>query len=281
MKYAGPVAGSLGLSLEETAAAIGIMSDAGVKGSNAGTALRSSLTRLANPTAQAKQVMDELGLSFFDSEGKMKSLSDITGQLQNAFRGLTDEQKQQAISALFGQQATSGMLALVNSAPGSLEAMTSSLENADGAAKEMADTINGGLPGAIEEMKGAFETAQITVTSLLTPALEQGANKVAELLDAFNNADAGAQSFIGGIAAVAVAMGPALQFTAAYINTLVLLKNNINSLVSNNPLANYFKKTSSAIKETIPSFSQVMSRLSGIGSKVKSMGGGLFVIPLL
>lgn len=114
MKYIAPVANSMGFSIEEVSAAIGIMSDAGIKGSQAGTSLRGALSRLAKPTDEMQSKMDELGLSFYDSEGKMKPLKDQIGMLKDAFKGLTPEQQQNALVTLYGQESLSGMMALID-----------------------------------------------------------------------------------------------------------------------------------------------------------------------
>ena len=110
--------------MEETAAAIGIMANAGIQGSQAGTTLRGALSRLSKPTDVMQQAMDELGVSFYDSEGKMKSLSEQVGMLQDAMEGMTDEQKNNYLVTLYGQEALSGMLYLINEGPDSLSELT-------------------------------------------------------------------------------------------------------------------------------------------------------------
>ncbi|MFR2916963.1 MAG: phage tail tape measure protein [Acutalibacteraceae bacterium] len=120
MKYAAPIASSLGISLEETAAAIGIMSDQGIKGSQAGTSLRGALSRLAAPTKAMRSTMEELGVKFFDSKGNMISLSEQVAQLQSKFKGMTQEQKENAIVTLYGKNALSGMQALIDRGPARL-----------------------------------------------------------------------------------------------------------------------------------------------------------------
>ncbi|MGV3161962.1 phage tail tape measure protein [Streptococcus hyovaginalis] len=210
LKYAGPVAGALGISLEETAAAVGIMSNAGIKGSQAGTTLRTAMTRLTDPTKKMKGVMQDLGLEFFDSNGKMKSLSGITQELQTKMAGLTDKQKAAALSTLFGKESLSGMLALVDSAPGSLDKQTQALIKSDGAAKQMADTMNSGVKGSIEELKGALETAGITIGEILAPAFEKVVNGLTELINWFNQLNPSTQTVIVAIAGVVAAIGPLL-----------------------------------------------------------------------
>ena len=104
MKYIAPLANTVGLEFEEVAASIGIMANAGIKGSQAGTTLRGALSRLAKPTDPMIAKMDELGLSFYNADGQMKSLSEMVSMLQTNMEGLTDEQKQNALVTLFGQE---------------------------------------------------------------------------------------------------------------------------------------------------------------------------------
>ena len=103
MKYIAPVAATMGQSLEEVTAAIGLMSNAGIKGGQAGTTLRTALTRLANPSEKAAELMEDLGFSAYYGQGKMLSLKDIIGKLQVSMQGLTEEQQQQAIATIFGK----------------------------------------------------------------------------------------------------------------------------------------------------------------------------------
>ena len=132
MKYIAPLARAAGISMEETAAAIGIMANAGIQGSQAGTTLRGALSRLSKPTADMQQAMNELGIEFYDSEGKMLSLEDQVGMLKSAMEGMTDEQKNNYLVTLYGQEALSGMLALINEGPDSLASLTAAYEECDG-----------------------------------------------------------------------------------------------------------------------------------------------------
>nr|DAU44733.1 MAG TPA: minor tail protein [Caudoviricetes sp.] len=210
MKYIAPVASSMGLSLEETAAAIGIMSDAGIKGSQAGTTLRGALSRIAKPTDDMKAKMDELGLSFYDSEGKMKPLKDQVGMLKNAFKGLTPEQKQNALVTLYGQESLSGMMALIDKGPNKLRNLTKSLENSDGAADKMAKTMQDNMNSSLEQMMGAFESAAIVVQKVLAPAVRKVADAVSGLVDKFVSAPEPVQRMIVIVGLIVAAIGPLL-----------------------------------------------------------------------
>lgn len=191
MKYVAPLARAAGISLEETAAAIGIMANAGIQGSQAGTTLRGALSRLSKPTDVMAQAMDELGVSFYDSEGKMLSLTDQVKMMRTAMEGMTDEQKNNYLVTLYGQEALSGMLALINEGEGSLADLTEAYENCDGAAETAAKTMQDNLKGAIEELSGSAETLGIvfydSVSENLKDAVQVVNESVDNITDAFNS----------------------------------------------------------------------------------------------
>ena len=218
MKYIAPVAHTMGISLEETAAAIGIMSDAGIKGEQAGTTLRGALTRLTKPTNKMIGTMEELGISFYDNEGKMKSLTEIVKMLQDSMQGLSDEEQQYALTTLFGTESLSGMLALISRGPEELSTMTNSFKDCDGAASEMADTMLNNTFGAIEEMNGAIESLGIKIQQILAPYIVEAANKVQELVNKFLNLPESTQKTILAIAGIVAAIGPALLIIGKLIS---------------------------------------------------------------
>lgn len=211
MKYAGPIAGALGIEFEQTAAAIGIMSNAGIKGSQAGTALRGALTRLSNPTDEAADAMKALKINAFDAQGKMKPLSQFIPELQSAMEGLTEKEKTAALATIFGQNALSGMMSLVESSPEELGALAGSLENCDGAAKNMADRINSGMPGAIEELHGAVETAAIKISKAGEGPLTDFIGKITDLINKFNSLSPEMQQNIVKWVGIAAVAGPLIM----------------------------------------------------------------------
>ena len=156
-KYAAPLAGALGYSIEDCAQAIGLMANAGIKGEQAGTSFRAMLTRLASPTDDVAAAMSQLGISLTDAQGNMLPLSDVLGQLREGFAGLDEQQKAAMASTIAGQEAMSGLLAIVNAAPEDYEALAASIADADGAAQSMADTMQDNLQGQITILKSAVE----------------------------------------------------------------------------------------------------------------------------
>ncbi len=211
MKYVAPVAKTVGLSIEETAAAIGIMSDAGVKGSQAGTTLRGGLTRIVNPTKVVKEAMEELGVEFYNSNGKMKSLTEIIQTLQEHTKGLTDETKNQALAQIFGTEALSGMLALVNRGSSELESMTKSFKECDGAAAEMAETMLDNTAGSLESLSGSFESAGIAIQKALSPQIRDLAKWIQGLVDDFTELSEEEQQNIVKNALLVASIGPAVK----------------------------------------------------------------------
>lgn len=208
MSYVGPVAHTAGLGLEETASAVAIMSDNGLKGSRAGMALRQAISRMGAPTDEMKEKMKELGISFFDSEGKMRPFGEIIQELQGKYKGMSKEQQLATSKVLFGQTAMSGMNGLISTGSGKLDEMTNSLKNSEGAAGKMADTINSGFSGAMEELRGKFETFSIMIGDKIAPYIQKFADKIGELLKWFNNLDEGTQNTIVQVGLFLAALGP-------------------------------------------------------------------------
>lgn len=178
MKYVAPVAKTMGMSIEETAAAIGIMSDAGVKGSQAGTTLRGALSRLAKPTNAMHVKMKQLGLSFYDAQGNMLPLEKQVAMLQKSFKGLSQEERNNALVTLYGQESLSGMLALIEAGPNKLNQLTTSFKNSDGAAKSMAETMQNNLNGQITILQSGLEGLAIDFYDGLQKPLTKGVKTI-------------------------------------------------------------------------------------------------------
>ena len=289
MKYVAPVAKAMGLSLEETAASIGIMSDAGIKGGQAGTALRGALSRLAKPTKAMNETMDALGLSFYDAEGKMLPLADTIAMLQDKTAGLTQEQKNNALVTLFGQESLSGMLALIEAGPDKLNNLTGALINSDGAAKDMAKTMQNNLKGAIEELGGSFETLQITIFQSGETPLKELAEKGTEYINRLTQAFAGKDQMIEGVEAIGMTaqdMGWGGEASAGGFDKLaeeamVIVDEILNSFIDSLPkimesVGALMSTISSSIISRLPDLIKmgieiVMNLISGISASLPMM----------
>lgn len=190
-KYAAPLAGALGYSIEDTAQAIGLMANAGIKGGQAGTSLRAILTRLANPTDECAAVMDKYGISLTNADGSMKSLDDVMLDMRSSLQGLSADEQAAAATAIGGQEALSGLLAIVNAADEDVDKLSNAIDNADGAAQSMADTMNDNLKGKITILKSAAEGFGITLYEQFSGkaqgAVETLTDAVSRLTEAFQS----------------------------------------------------------------------------------------------
>ena len=211
MKYVAPVAASMGLSLEEVTAAIGIMANAGIKGSEAGTSLRGSMVRLAKPSDAAAMAMKNMGFNAFDAQGKMLPLNEIIARLQKSTAKMSDEQKANAIATIFGTESLSGMLTLIKAGPDELNALTKSLKNSDGAAKDMASTMQDNAKSSIEQMFGSLESAGIKLEQSFAPVIRDVAKSVGDLADKFAALSPETQNAIVKAVGLAVAGGATLK----------------------------------------------------------------------
>lgn len=214
MKYAGPVASSVGMSLEETAAAAGLMGNAGIQASMAGTSLRGAITRLISPTKEAEKIMQRLGLTVLDSSGKFVGITEIVRQLEKSGADTAD------VMDLFGQRAGPAMQVLIEQGSDALDSFTHSLENAGGTADRIASVQMRGMHGAIEEAKGAMETAAITMTGSLAPALTTIANGVQSAASAFATLSPETQRAIGVAGLLIAAAAPLLIVIGSTITAI-------------------------------------------------------------
>lgn len=157
-KYAAPVAGALGFTVQDTATAIGLMANQGIKGSEAGTALRSTMTRMVKPTSDSAEAMQILGLNILDANGKMKPFRDIIKDIRSGMSKLTPESKASVAAMLAGQEAMSGLLALVNSSDADFDKLAGAIDNSSGAAQNMANIRMDNLKGDLEQLSGDWDS---------------------------------------------------------------------------------------------------------------------------
>ncbi|MCA6767542.1 phage tail tape measure protein [Enterococcus hirae] len=244
LKYAGTAAHTAGWSFESTAAAIGIMSNAGIKGEQAGTTLRGALTRLMNPTEAMYNKFQELGIAINNHDGSMKSLSEIITELREKTKGLGDDQRNSALATIFGTNALSGMLALIDAGPEKLDSLTKSLQNSDGAADEMARTMQDNANSSIEQMMGALESAAIVIQKILAPSIRKVADAISGLVEKFVSAPESTQKLVVAIGAIAIAIGPVLYALGMLVKAFQTMKVGLGVLGDGISL---FKKLGSAI----------------------------------
>lgn len=209
-KYVAPVAGALGYSAEDTAIALGLMANAGIKGSQAGTALRGSISRLVKPTDDAAAMMDKYGISLTNADGTMKPLGEVMNNLREKLGGLSEAEQAQAAATLFGQEAMSGMLAIINASDSDYQSLTDSIYNADGAAQQMADTMLNNLSGQLTLLKSALEGLAIQFGEILMPYIKQFVGWLQSLVQKLQEMTPEQKEQIVKWAAFAAAIGPVL-----------------------------------------------------------------------
>lgn len=177
-KYIAPVARTMGLSIEDVTTAVSAMSMAGIKGSQAGTSLRTVLTRMVKPTEAVSVAMNELGINLTNQDGSFKSLDQIVKEMRKSFSGLTDEQKTYYATILAGQEGMSGLLALLNLSQDEYDAIAESMDNCNGVAKETAAVMQQNLSSAMEQLGGGLETIAISIYEKVAPALTEFVNYI-------------------------------------------------------------------------------------------------------
>lgn len=254
-KYAAPVAGALGYSAEDTAIALGLMASAGIKGSQGGTALRGSLTRLIKPTDDAAALMEQYGLSMTNADGSMKSLGEVMNMLRDKLGGLTEAEQAQVAAQIFGQEAMSGMLAIINASDSDYAKLTDAIYDADGAAQQMADTMLDNLSGQLTLLKSALEGLAIQFGEILMPYIKQFVTWLQNLTQKLQELTPEQKEQIVKWAAIAAAIGPVLM-------VLGKLTSSVGSIITT------FGKIPGAIAKAKSAFTAVSAAIGGISAPV-------------
>ena len=209
-KYCAPVAGALGFTAENTAEAIGLMANAGIKSSQAGTAMRTMLTSLTGDVTFVGDAFGELTVQTVNTDGSMRSLGDILTDCRAAFAQMSESERAANAEALVGKNAMSGFLAVMNAAPADIEKLNSAINNCDGTAEKMAETMQDNLAGQLTILKSQLEELAISVGEILMPSIRQIVSWIQGLVDWLNGLDEGTKKIIVTIALVAAAVGPVL-----------------------------------------------------------------------
>lgn len=235
-KNVAPVAGALGLEVEDVSLALGLMANAGIKGSKSGTALRTMLSNMAKPTAAMEEEMEKLGISLTDSEGNMKSLDDVMQDMRGSFSELDEAEQAAAASTIFGKEAMAGALAVINASEDDYNKLSESINNSEGSANSMAETMQDNLQGRLKEMKSVLEDVAITLYENLQPALEFIIGLVKSVAEWFQNLSPTMQNTIVIIAGLAAAIGPLLIILGLMATGIGSIMTVISSLIALLPL---------------------------------------------
>lgn len=222
-KYVAPVAGSLGYSVEDTAVALGLMANSGIKASQAGAGLRAALTNMVKPTDTMQAVMDRYHLSLTNTDGSMKSLSEVMEMLRTKMGSLSEAEQASAAAALFGKEAMSGMLAIINAAPSDYDKLTKAINNADGTAEDMANTMQDNLNGQVTILKSNIESLAISLGDMIVPFIKDLVAKIQDLILYLNGLSDEQKEQILKIAAIVAAIGPVLMIVSKVISVISTL----------------------------------------------------------
>ena len=219
-KYAAPIAGALGFSVEDTAEAIGLMANAGIKGSQAGTSLRTIMTNLSGDVKICGQNIGEVTIATTNADGSMRDLSDILADCRTAFSGLSESEKAAAAESLVGKNAMSGFLALMNAGEGDIAKLSGAIDNCNGAAQSMADTMNDNLEGQLTILKSQLQELAISFGEILLPAVKSIVSFLQGFINVLNSMPDGMKQTIVTIALVAAALGPVLIIIGKVISAV-------------------------------------------------------------
>ena len=219
-KYCAPIAGALGFSAEDTAEAIGLMGNAGIKSSQAGTALRSIMNNLSKDVKLTGNAFGSMTIKTTNQDGSMKSLNDILKECRKAFSQMSESEKAANAQALVGKNAMSGFLALMNAAPSDIEKLNTAITNCDGKAGDMAETMQNNLEGQITILKSQLQELAISFGDILMPAIRQIVSWIQGLVDKLNGMDEGTKKTIVTIGLIVAAIGPALIVIGKVISSV-------------------------------------------------------------
>lgn len=267
-KYCAPVAGALGISAKDTSFALGLMANAGIKGSSSGTALRASLVNLAKPTKQMQKSMNKLGISLTDSSGKVKTGKVLFDELRQKFSKLSDAQKAQYASTIFGKEAMSGMLAIINASDSDYKGLYKNLSNCDKVSEKMAGTMQNNLKGSLTNLKSAFEEMQISLSQTLIPVLTKLVKFVNKLINKFNALPQPLKNFITKLLSIIALTAPLLLAFGKVIKV-------VGSVIG------IFKKVGDGVFLVLKTFSKLKNGINLVVKSFSFLKKGAMIFQLL
>lgn len=261
-KYCAPVAGALGFSAEDTAEAIGLMANAGIKSSQAGTTMRTMLTNLTGEVTFVGDAFGELTVQTTNTDGSMRSLGDILKDCRGAFSQMSESEKAANAEALVGKNAMSGFLAVMNAAPSDIDKLNKAINNCDGTAEKMANTMQDNLAGQLTILKSQLEELAISFGEILMPAIRNIVSKIQAFVDKLNGMDAGTREAILKIGLLAAAIGPFLLILGTAISKVGTAMKGFVAL------AKAFGKLKVAVQGGTGLFGKLGAALGGISGPV-------------
>ena len=261
-KYCAPIAGALGFSAEDTAEAIGLMANAGIKSSQAGTSLRTIMNNLTGEVKISGKSIGDVTIATTNADGSMRSLTAILADCRSAFGQLSDSEKASNAEALVGKNAMSGFLALMNSAPGDISKLEGAIKNCDGTSEKMAETMQDNLSGQLTILKSQLQELAISFADLMMPAIRSLVSALQGLVDFLNKLLEPVKQIILVVALLVAALGPVLIFVGKIMSA-------VGSIMTMAPkIAGAMNMVTGAIKgigAATSGISAVLKVFSGIG----------------
>lgn len=209
-KYAAPVAGALGFSVEDVAEAIGLMANSGIKASQAGTSLRTILTNLAGNVKLSSESMGVMEVATTNADGSMRELGDILTDLRFCFSKMTEAEAASNAESIVGKNAMSGFLAVMQAAPADIEKLNTAIDKCDGTSESMAETMQDNLNGQITILKSQLQELAISFGDMLMPVIRDVVTHIQGMVDWLNGLSDTQKKLIMVIALVLAAVGPVL-----------------------------------------------------------------------
>ncbi len=219
-KYAAPIAGALGFTAEDTALAIGLMANAGIKSSQAGTALRTIMNNLAGEVTVSGRAFGDMTIATVNQDGSMRSLNEIMTDLRGAFSQMTESERAMNAENLVGKHALSGFLAIMNAAPSDVKKLSDSIDNCDGSSKKMAETMQDNLSGQLTILLSQLQELAISFADVVMPVLRKLVDHLQSIVDWLNGFDSETKEAIISIGMFAAALGPVLIFIGKVITAI-------------------------------------------------------------
>lgn len=215
-KYVAPLAGAMKYSAEDVSVALGLMANAGIKGSMAGTSLKTMMANLASPTKQMKKEMDNLGLSLTNTDGTMKTFDEVMGDMRSSFGELNETQQASAASTIFGKEAMAGALSIINASEADYNKLSEAINNSEGAAATMAETMEGTLGGTMRSIQSATEGVAIGFYEQMLPSLQAAGDKILEVVGKIGAMSDESKLLALQVGLIAAAIGPVLMVLAGF-----------------------------------------------------------------
>lgn len=235
-KYAAPLAGTLGYSIEDLGVALGTMANAGIKGEQAGSTLRNIITNMTSPTDDCADAMERLNLSLFNADGSARPLRSVMNDLRSSMQGLTEEEQLQLAEAIAGKRGLSGLLAVVNATENEWRDLVGVIDQSNGATEKMYQTMQDNFKGQLTILKSTFETIALDFGEVLLPILKKVVEKVQEFATWLHGLSKAEKERIVRIAAIVAALGPLLLILGKFSTAIGSIISTVSKLKTALPI---------------------------------------------